>query len=99
LLTPTAHLPYRSAEFNQKFWLREDTGETTWRDPTAGVSMPHTVLECQVSKLINSDTCPRLTTGDAALPEPTFTEKFSEEHGIPYWVSNGAPQSGGSRGF
>ena len=25
--------------------------------------MPHTVLEYQVSKMINSDTCPRPTTG------------------------------------
>jgi hypothetical protein len=25
--------------------------------------MPHTVLGCQVSKMINSDTCPRPTTG------------------------------------
>ena len=29
----------------------------------SGVSMPHTVLECRVSEMTNSDTCPRFTTG------------------------------------
>ena len=28
--------------------------------------MPHTALACQVSKMINSDTCPRPTTQDLA---------------------------------
>jgi hypothetical protein len=28
--------------------------------------MPHTALECQVSKMVNSDTCPRPTTGRRA---------------------------------
>jgi hypothetical protein len=30
--------------------------------------MPHTALECRVSKMVNSDTCPRPTTSGRAGP-------------------------------
>jgi hypothetical protein len=37
----------------------------------SGRPMPRTIFECQVSKMVNSDTCPRLTTG-ACAPDAAF---------------------------
>ena len=41
----------------------EPAPSEVWTQSATSVGMPHTVLECQGSKFVNSDTCPRPTTG------------------------------------
>ena len=80
--TPT-HLSHRSAEFNRKFWLREDTGETKWTDPThestpADVALPEPTFTEKFSEEHGVPYWVDNATGESTWEEPA-SERANRE--------------------
>jgi hypothetical protein len=101
-----------STQQHERLWYKTErvtmveTGAAAQPAPGTPGGMSHTVLGCQVSKMVNRDTCPRATTGRARshcrfvllLVHVIYSTDALRDSVPPFWNARATEPYGYARG-